>query len=150
VQTLPAAPTDQTIDALEVAIVTNLPAVDCPITHRFTPGLYIREMFAPAGSLITSKIHRTQHPFVLSAGRISVWTEEGGWVELCAPYTGITEPGTRRVAYVHEDAVWTTFHPTDKTDPAEIEAEIIEPRADHLIGLKQPPALPPGATPCHS
>ena len=40
-----------------------------------------------------------------------VCIDGGEWVELTAPYTGITKPGTRRVLYILEDCVWTTYHP---------------------------------------
>lgn len=36
-----------------------------------------------------------------------------------APYTGVTEPGTRRIFVVYMDMVLTTFHCTDVTDPDE-------------------------------
>lgn len=114
------------IDHLE-ARLAQLPQAECPVTHRFTPGLYAREIRMAAGTLLTSKIHRTEHPYVLSQGAVTVWTEAEGVVHLRAPYTGITRPGTRRVLYIHEDAVWTTFHPTLETDVDKIEAAIIEP-----------------------
>jgi len=128
---------DEAIDALQVQMMT-MPAADCPVEHLFTPGLYIRQIFMPAGAIVTSKIHKTQHPYVISKGRASVWIEGTGWQELSAPHSGITMPGTRRVLVIHEDTVWTTFHPTTLTDVDAIEAEIIDPRYDHLEGLKQP------------
>src|ERR1700681_2428958 len=71
--------------------------VDCPLVHRFVPKLYIREIFMPAGSMVVSKIHGTEHPYVVSQGCLTVWTEQEGEVFIEAPYTGITLPGTRRV-----------------------------------------------------
>ena len=106
-----------------------------PIVHRFTPGMYIREIFMPAGSLLTSKIHKTEHPFVVSKGRLSVYSEVDGPLEVEAPYTGITKPGTRRLLFIHEDTIWTTFHATDLTDVDEIEAAIIDKRTNPLIAL---------------
>lgn len=105
----------------------NLETIDFPLVHRFTPGIYAREIFMPAGALVVSKIHLTEHPYVVSKGRISVWTESEGTQEIVAPFTGITKPGTRRLLIVHEDTIWTTFHATDKTDVNEIEREILMP-----------------------
>lgn len=122
------------LDRIE-QLMAEMPPIDCPLVHRFTPGLYIREIFMPAGALITSKIHRTTHPFVISKGRAKVWTQETGWVELTAPHGGITQPGTRRLLYIVEDTVWTTVHRTDLTDIDAIEREIIEPRTAHLEGI---------------
>jgi len=125
------------IDQLERAIVT-IPAPEIPLTHRFTPGMYIREIRVPAGTIFTSKIHKTEHPWVISAGVTSIWIDGKGWQVFRAPYTGITQPGTRRIFLVHQDLVWTTFHATTLTDPEEIESVIIEPHTDHLEGLVQP------------
>lgn len=111
-----------------VTELARLPQVECPLVHRFTPGLYSREIFMPAGSLIISKLHKTEHPYVISKGRVSVWTEESGVVQLQAPFCGITKPGTRRILFIHDDCVWTTFHPTKETDLEKIEGELIEPR----------------------
>ncbi|HVX56984.1 MAG TPA: hypothetical protein VHA37_04580 [Candidatus Saccharimonadales bacterium] len=121
-----ATPAAVRVDALQVRL-SQLPAVPCPVVHRFTPGLYIREIFMPKGTLIISKLHKTEHPFVISKGQAVVWTEEAGVVHLRAPHCGITRPGTRRVLFIQEDCVWTTFHPTQKTDLEEIEKDVIEP-----------------------
>lgn len=130
-------PTNARIDELE-QVMMRFAAAECPLRHSFTPGLYSRTIKMPAGSIITSKIHRTEHPYIVSVGRCSVWIEGEGWVEIVAPYHGITKPGTRRVLVIHEDTVWTTFHPTHLTDLEAIEDEIIQPRRGHLAGLEQP------------
>ena len=57
------------IDELEAAMVENLDLIKCPSVHRFTQGLYIRETFMPAGTLLTSKIHKTEHPYTISKGK---------------------------------------------------------------------------------
>lgn len=139
-------------DAVETELKRRGEPVECPLRHRFTPGLYIREIFMPAGALVTSKIHRTEHPYTISQGRVSVLTERDGWVELRAPYTGITLPGTRRVLYIHEDTVWTTYHPTNETDLGVIENILIEPHGEHLAKLEHPlpqPCFEQGAPACH-
>ena len=128
---------DAAIDLLQQKMMAH-PAAICPVVHTFTPGLYSRQITMPAGSLITSKIHKTEHPFVISQGSVSVWLEGLGWNLLTAPHFGVTLPGTRRVLVVHEDTVWTTFHPTNLKTVEEIENEIIEPRYDHLAGMRQP------------
>lgn len=115
------------IDKLQVTMEA-LTQVECPLVHRFTPGIYVREIFMPKGALIVSKIHKTEHPFTISKGRVRVLIPGEGVVELSAPYTGVTKPGTRRVLYILEDCVWTTYHPTDKTTPEEVEEDIIEKR----------------------
>lgn len=116
------------VDELESAM-TDIPPVECPVNHVFTKGLYTRTIFMPAGTLIVSKLHKTQHPYFVLKGKATVWTETNGVVEIEAPFVGITEPGTRRVLYIHSDCIWATAHanPDDETVD-QIEARIIEPR----------------------
>ena len=103
----------------------KLPQVDCPLIHRFTKGLYTREIFMPKGTFIISKIHKTEHPFVIVKGCVSVWIEGEGVKRFMAPYVGITKPGTRRILFIHEDCSWLTFHPTEKTTPEAVEEDVI-------------------------
>ena len=122
---------NELMDQAECIIATGEP-VEMPLTHRFTDGMYIREIFMPAGTVLTSKIHKTNHPFVVSKGKCIVY--DGNKIEtITAPHTGITEPNTRRLLYIEEDTIWTTFHITDKTDVDEIEKEIIEERDNKML-----------------
>jgi hypothetical protein len=126
--------TNEKIDELESTMVENFPLVDCPLIHRFTEGLYTREIFMPAGSLITSKIHKTQHQYCVLKGAVSVWIDEGEEQYIEAPYVGITEPGTRRVLYVWEDCIWITSHPNPNNENLEqIEERIIEKHDNPLL-----------------
>lgn len=103
----------------------DLPDVEMPLQHTFAPGVYVRTIFIPAGSVIIGKIHKHRHANVLSQGHVTVLTESGGLEELRGPLTMVSEPGTKRAVYAHTDTVWTTIHPTDKTDLGEIEDEVI-------------------------
>lgn len=114
---------DEVIDVVE-NIIANQPQVECPVTHRFTPNMYIREVFVPAGTLLTSEIHKKEHPHVLSMGKITMWDGEGQQITVSAPYCGITKENARRVVLVHEDCIFTTFHVTDKTTVEEAEKDI--------------------------
>lgn len=125
------------LDRLELSMSEMEPR-QMPVIHRFTPGLYIREIYIPAGTLVTSMEHRTTHPFVISKGRIAVISANEGRVVYEAPHTGITEPGTRRALFAETDTIWTTFHVTDKTDVEEIGNEILEPHVNPLIAAGHP------------
>jgi len=118
---------DELLDDLEVALA-HLPRVDLPVTHRFTDGMYIREIQIPAGTMLTSMVHKTQHPFVISQGSVKVTSDNEGSVIYEAPFTGITEPNTRRALHALTDVIWTTFHVTNETDVAKIGEEILEPK----------------------
>jgi hypothetical protein len=114
---------DEVIDVVE-NIIANQPQVECPVTHRFTPNMYIREVFVPAGTILTSEIHKEEHPHVLSLGRITMWDGEGGEISVSAPYCGVTKANARRVVLVHEDCIFTTFHVTKATNVEDAEKDI--------------------------
>lgn len=100
-----------------------------PLTHHFAEGLYCREIFIEAGSLVTGKIHRQAHPVLLMQGAIRVYTEQGGTQDLHAPLCFIAPPGVKRAALALSDVVWVTVHanPTDTRDLRMLEEEIIAP-----------------------
>lgn len=114
---------DEVIDVVE-NIIANQPQIECPVTHRFTPNMYIREVFVPAGTILTSEIHKEEHPHVLSLGKITMWDGEGGEVTVSAPYCGITKANARRVVLVHENCIFTTFHVTQATNVEDAEKDI--------------------------
>ena len=137
--------THRNIDELE-ALMLDMVQVDCPLTHDFVEGMYIRKIFMPAGSLITSKIHKTQHPYVVTEGVCSVKVNDNEWVLIEAPYHGITQKNTRRVLYIHEDTTWTTYHPTKvklsnfktvEDAVNKIEAQIIQKRINFISNNKK-------------
>ena len=125
--------TNDIIDQME-GILASHEAVECPLTHSFVPGFYIREVFMPAGTFLTSKIHKTEHPFYVSEGKVSVWID--GKVQVIeAPYWGMTKPGTRRVLFIQKNCRWATFHanPDNCKDVIEIENRIIEAHDNPLL-----------------
>lgn len=120
------------IIALQEAMIGMTGAqTECPVRHIFAPGLYAREMTIPEGIVIVGKIHKHAHVNTLSKGRCSVMTEFGP-MELVAPCSFVSQPGTKRVVIAHEETVWTTYHPTDETDVEKIEEQIIAPSYDAL------------------
>lgn len=118
-----------------IQAVRTLPPAECPVVHRFTTGMYIRELRVPKGTLVVTKLHKTQHPYVVSKGKMSVWTIESGVSVITAPHIGITEPGTQRVAYAHEDTIWVTFHPSNKTNLDDLELDLIQPQPELTIPI---------------
>lgn len=124
------------IDELEAVMLDNFPVVDCPVTHHFTEGLYVREIFLPAGTLVTSKIHKTQHQYFVMKGKCIVWID-GVEHKIKAPYIGITQPNTRRVVYVISDSIWATTHVTEENETVEqIEERIIEKHDNPCLSLE--------------
>lgn len=125
------------INMLEGELVNHPPA-ETKLVHRFTPGLYIREIHIPKGTMGTTMIHKFEHPFVVSKGRLLVTSENEGSVVYEAPYCGITPPGTRRAIYADEDSILTTFHVTDLTDIDEIVAEFTDTPCNPMLDPAHP------------
>ncbi len=125
----------QRVDELELTLTKNFPLENCEWKHEFTPGMYIRTILMKKGQMISSRIHLTEHPFVITKGAVSVKQNDGTWVLLEAGYQGITKPGTHRILYVHVDTNWTTYHanPTDSRDVQEIEDRILDKYENPLL-----------------
>lgn len=129
-----AAPTREQILALEQAMMGHAEAVfELPTTHHFAPGMYARELFIPAGMVLTGKTHRQAHLNMLVKGDITVWID-GGMRRVQAPVTFVSQPGTKRVGHAHTDTIWITVHATKETDLEKIEAEVIAPADTALSG----------------
>lgn len=114
-------------------LLNELPQADCPVTHHFAPNVYVREMFIPAGVLLTGAVHKTCHLSMLSKGKVRVITDTGA-VELTAPATVLSQTGAKRAIYAIEDAVWSTIHATNETDVDKLVEELTESTADELLG----------------
>ncbi len=101
----------------------------CPVRHTFADGIYCREIFIPAGTVIVGKIHKHAHPNFLLRGEVTVITEGGGREHLVAPLALISQPGTKRAVYAHTDTVWVTVHtnPDETRDLTALETHIIAP-----------------------
>lgn len=95
------------------------PQVECPVTHRFGPGIYIREVEMPAGSLVVGHEHIHAHANVMLQGR-GILLVDGLRMEVKAPFFYNANPG-RKVALWMETAVWQNIYPTEETDPDKLE-----------------------------
>lgn len=106
----------------------------CTLRHIFAPGSYAREMTIPKGTLIIGKIHKHAHLNIISKGKVRVATEFGPMF-FEAPYTFVSEVGTKRAVYALEDTIWTTVHVTEETDLEKIEDYVIAKSYDELAAL---------------
>ena len=70
-QAPPALDLRAKIDRLE-ALMRSEPQVEIEPVHYFAHGLYAREITIKAGTLLTGKVHRTEHLNIVSKGRIAV------------------------------------------------------------------------------
>lgn len=114
-------------------LLETLPQVDCPVTHHFAPGVYMREMFIPAGVMLTGAVHKTEHLTMLVKGRLLL-VNGGGGSEVVAPATLLSLAGIKRAGYAMEDSIVMTIHATNETDPDKLVSELTESTASELLG----------------
>jgi quercetin dioxygenase-like cupin family protein len=115
--------------------MVTMPQAELVTEHQFSPGMYMRRLFRPAGTLIVGKVHKEPHFFLCAKGEIIAWTESG-MKRLQAGDVIESKPGTKRVTLAVTDAIGITIHRTDKTDLDEIEAELIEPDPSALFDAR--------------
>ena len=114
------APNDELTDKilrLEDYILREFDPIEIDWIHRFTPGMYSREMIVPEYCLVTGAIHKTEHISIFLEGAMMVPSEEGGdYVVIEAPLIEICQPGVKRAGITLEQCRWVTFHPTEEQD----------------------------------
>lgn len=134
---VPAMPTHDQLRELERLMLEHGEPVGMTLEHHFADGVYGRELFVPAGSLITGKIHRHSTLNVLVQGDITVTTPDG-LKRIQAPAVFVSAPGTKKVGFAHTDVRWLNVHPTKLKDLASIEAKFIVPEAPHALQEERP------------
>ena len=102
-----------------------MPQVECTEKHYFGPGMYVKEVTMPAGSIIVGKPHKTEHLCVMLQGRMELLKDNGEVVELVAPATFVGKPG-RKVARIIETVVFQNIFATDETDVEKLENMFVE------------------------
>ncbi|HDR9052679.1 TPA: hypothetical protein QDB02_000361 [Burkholderia vietnamiensis] len=115
------------------AEVSKLPQAACPVWHHFAPGLYARQMFIPAGTVLTGAVHKTEHLCIVS-GDIDVTTDDGVRRITAQQLVIKSAPGAKRAGFTHADTFWTTVHATDETDLDKLVAELTESTNQQLLG----------------
>mgnify|MGYP000912331852 FL=1 len=93
-----------------------------PITHNFSDQLYMRQMRMPAGSIVVSAVHHTDHFWFLMTGKILV-TTNGETIEHIAPCYELSIKGAKRLIQCIEDCIFINVHknPTNTKDMSLVE-----------------------------
>lgn len=103
----------------------DLPQADCPVTHIFGPGLYIRELRMAAGTLALGHHQKLPHMNNFISGKVRIVNEDGSTKDLVAPMTFMAGPG-RKFGYVLEDVIWQNIYPTNETDIGKLEETYLD------------------------
>jgi hypothetical protein len=98
--------------------------------HHFSPGVYMREVLLPQGTLAVGRIHR-HDCLAIVVGDVSIMSEQGA-----TRVTGMrvfhSFPGAKRVAYAHSSTRWITVHHTNERDIDRLEAALFAPSFEDL------------------
>lgn len=108
--------------------IMELEQADCPVIHRFSPGIYIREVHIPAGVLAIGHYQRFEQLNVFLKGHITMFNEDGTTAELLAPMIFTGPPG-QKCGLIHEDMVWLNIYATEETDVEVLEKRYLDKNA---------------------
>jgi len=94
--------------------------VEIPVEHRFSGGIYAREITIPKGTLLTGRIHKFDHFDIMLSGDVTVSTDNGEVKRLTGLNIMEGKAGKKRAGYAHEDTHWITFHSVEERNPEEM------------------------------
>lgn len=124
---------------LAARLMSKEKQVKCSVIHRFGPGICIREVSMPAGTLSIGHHQNFEHVNFMLKGRVTMLNDDGSTSELDAteePIFFVGKPG-RKVGFIHEDMVWQNIYATDKTDVDAIELEFVTKTDEWKLSLEQ-------------
>lgn len=116
------------VEALEQKLLVDKSLVlpECSMEHRFSDGVYVREITMPTGAIILGAEHTTTHFNIVSKGAcILVDLDTGELIDIVAPCTFESKAGVRKVLYIVEECVWSTVHVTNETDVGKLESTLV-------------------------
>lgn len=111
----------------------KMPQVACPVVHRFGPGIYMREVRVPAGTLTIGHHQNFEHQNLFLQGRVTILNDDGSTTELKAPMSFVGKPG-RKIGFIHEDMVWLNIYATNETDVEKLEQTFLTKSEDWING----------------
>ena len=107
------------LNQLETAMLQE-DQVNIPVEHRFSGGIYAREITIPKGTLLTGRIHKFDHFDIMLSGDVTVSTDNGEVKRLTGLNIMEGKAGKKRAGFAHEDTHWITFHCAEERDPEEM------------------------------
>lgn len=113
----------QRIEEIEAEALKH-PQVEMPLTHRFAPGVYAREIFMPKGTFVIGHQHNTEHFNIVLSGEADVYVNDKA-ERLKAGCVFVSGVGVRKMLHILEDMRWMTIHATDETNVEKLEDMLI-------------------------
>jgi len=113
------------ISRLESDLLAHTQA-NCPVVHRFLPGVYIREVTLQAGTLVVGHRQRYEHGNIVLTGSVAMIGDDGLVSSVIkAPFIFTGKPG-RKVGYVLETCTWQNIYATNERDIEKLEATYLD------------------------
>src|SRR3972149_7843487 len=103
----------------------ELPQVECSVVHHFGPGIYIREVTLPAGTLAIGHAQKFDHLNIMLTGAVAMVGDDGQTKILRAPMIFVGKPG-RKLGYILETCVWQNVYATDERDIDKLESMFLD------------------------
>lgn len=130
--------TRENVEALQSAMM-NLPQAPGMTTdHFFGGGMYCRRIAIPAGRIIVSKVHNTEHMFIGCVGELMV-AGQGENYTLKPGDVVISPVGTKRVVMAVTDVVVMTIHKTDPASLDDLERELVSDDGKSMYDVNNQP-----------
>lgn len=109
------------IELLEKCL-KELPQFEQKLRH-FTEvdGIYIREFYMPAGTLVTGKVHVNESYSILTKGRVSVANDSDEQFIMQAGDIRYSKPGSKKAVFSLEESLFITVHKCDLKEIDDIE-----------------------------
>ena len=105
--------------------IKQFPQIEISVTHKFSDGLYYREILIPKGCRLAGRLHKQSDMNVVYYGDIDILTEFG-FKRVTGQCSFPGKAGIKQVGIAYEDTLWATIHHTHLTDLKEIEAALFE------------------------
>lgn len=114
--------------------------VDCPNKHYFAPGVYVREMFIPAGTFIIGRVHKTSHINIMLQGE-GKFIINGEIVDVKQGDIFNSDANVRKVCIATSDVRFLNVFPVAHEDVEELEKELAheepEPTKEELEAFNE-------------
>lgn len=113
--------------------ILSQPQIELPVEHSFCNGLYARDLFIPAGCLLSGAVHKEESFFIIRSGQLRV-TSENGVITVLPGFMNVTKAGTKRIGLALTDVICTTIHanPDNETEPEALWDMLTLPAPDNL------------------
>ena len=124
----------ENIDEVE-KLMLEKDQVECDVQHYFFPGMYIREVSIPKGTLALGHYHKTKHLNIFLKGKATFIDDKGEASTIEAPMMFMSKPG-RKIAYAVETMVWQNIFLTEETSIEKLEEALLD-KSDYFLSLQE-------------